>query len=206
MKKIKLKSNFEYTLANGKALRLRWIRPEDKERIADGVKMMSNEGLYLRFFMPIKELSDAQLNYFTNADQVNHIAWGVLDENCPTIPGLGIARFVRDQCEPHIAEAAVTVPDDYQSLGIGTLLFSVLHLSARVNNITILRAFVLAENRNLLRILNKFGGVSSPHEDNIVKVDLPIYKTKKDIPDQGIDSAYRNLLIELESLIYLNEA
>lgn len=204
MTKLKLKSNFEYTFANGRVLRLRWIRPEDKERIAEGVKMMSNEGLYRRFFMPIKELSDKQLNYFANADQVDHIAWGVLDDDCPTIPGLGIARFVRNQDEPHIAEAAVTVPDDYQGLRIGTLLLGVLHHTARVNNIKILRAYVLAENRVLINALAKFGGVCTREEDNVVKVDLPIYPSKNDIPKTGIDPVYKNLLLELDELIYLN--
>lgn len=198
----KLQSSFEYKTKDGKKLLLRWVKPEDKERIADGIKMMSDKSLYLRFFMPIKQLSDTQLNYFANVDQVNHIAWGILDETCPNIPGLGIARFVRDETQTHIAEAAVAVPDKYQGSGLGMLLLAVLHHSARVNNITVLRANILGENQELLTTLKRLGGIITRGQDNVSQVDLPVYPSLKDIPSEFLNKKYLKLLRELDSLMF----
>ena len=198
----KLSSSFEYTNTDGSHLVLRWVRPEDKELIADGVKLMSVEGLYLRFFMQIKKLSDQQLDYLTSADQIDHIAWGVLDENCPEFPGLGIARFVREPGNPKIAEAAVTVLDSYQGQGIGTLLLAVLHHSARVNGIEILRSIVLIENSALIKSLKKLGGKSHSADGNTIKIDLPVYKDLSELSDENISPIYKKYLLDLNELMF----
>ena len=36
--------------------------------------------------------------------------------------GIGVARYLRDPTDPAIAEVAVTVMDDHQRRGVGTLL------------------------------------------------------------------------------------
>ena len=152
--------------------------------------------------MPIKKLSDQQLEFLSEADQTDHIAWGVLDKNCLQIPGLGIARFVRETDEPQVAEAAVTVPDKYQRSGIGTLLLAVLNHSARANGIKTLRSNVLSENKVLISTLKKLGGVASPQEDSIIKIDLPVFDDMKTLHDVDINPRYKKYLLDLNDLMF----
>jgi len=196
-----LVSSFHYQHDNRELL-IRWVRPYDRDGLAAALDMMSDKALYQRFFMPIKQLTDRQLEFFTNVDQVDHIAWGILDTDHPHIPGLGIARCVRDQEYPHIAEAAVTVPDAFQGQGFGTLLLAILHLSAARNKIHILRSIVLNDNHSFIRLLKSLGGVSSPGEDNTVVIDQPVYARHSDIPAAVENDRFRELMRRLESVIY----
>ncbi len=84
-----------FRLADGTGVILRPIGPSDRERIKAGFHSLSPESRYRRFFSHIPELSDAQLHYFTEVDQINHVAWvAVAGESTPAA-GLGVARFVR---------------------------------------------------------------------------------------------------------------
>ena len=93
---------------------IRPIRPDDKDLLRRGMERLSEESRFRRFMRPVSELTDEQLAYFTEIDYRDHFAWAAvradrLDE------GLGVARYVRLEGEPTVAEAAVTVADEYQA-------------------------------------------------------------------------------------------
>ena len=71
-----------------------------------------------------------------------------LDEK--TGEGLGVARYVRNPERPDAAEVAVTVIDDRQGKGIGTLLLEVLSARAREEGIATFTALMLAANEAML--------------------------------------------------------
>jgi len=97
--------SFRWRLPDGTRVTLRWVEPSDKQRLQDGMRLFSPETLYRRFFAPVTELSDSQLRFLTEVDQHDHVAWGVLDDDHPEIPGLGVARFVRLPDEPTAAQS-----------------------------------------------------------------------------------------------------
>lgn len=197
----KLKSAFTL-LHNDKELLIRTVQPSDKDRLEAGLEMMSDEALYRRFFMPIKQLSDQQLEFFTSADQLDHIAWGILDAEHMSIPGLGIARCVRDKEHAHIAEAAVTIPDDYQGQGYGTLLLAILHISAAQNHMHVLRSIVLSENDGFIRLLKTLGGVIASEADNTVTIDQPVYSKVNDIPNNVKNKRFKKYMAELTQIMF----
>ena len=91
-------------LRDGAPVLLRPVLPEDRQRLQHGLLLMSAESRYRRFFSPMPAFSEEQLRYFTEVDQENHVAWIALDPSAPGLPGLGIARFIRNPDEPTMAE------------------------------------------------------------------------------------------------------
>jgi GNAT superfamily N-acetyltransferase len=167
----RLKKRFRIRLRDGTRVTVRWVEPADKQRFKDGLHLFSPLTLYRRFFAPIHELSDEQIRFFTEVDQVDHVAWGVLDEDHPELPGVAVGRWVRTK----VAEWAVIVADAYQGRGIGTLLIALLEVTAAAQGLTTLRCLVLAENDRFIRTLAAWGGKVSHDSDGIMRVDLPVY-------------------------------
>ncbi len=141
---------FVYRLADGSAVFLGPVLPEDAWRLREGIKRMSPASRYLRFFAGLNEISPAQVRYFTRVDQKNHVAWGVLEMGKYPWPGLGIGRFARLAERPEAAEWAIAIVDDYQCRGLGSALLAILLLEAEDRNIQSLTAMVLPENRFVL--------------------------------------------------------
>ena len=108
------------TLPNRRSVLLRAIRPDDKQSLVDGLKRLSAESIYRRFFSVKTRLSEAELSYLTEVDFRTHVALvAVVREDGANVP-VGVGRFiVIDSC-PSAAEVAFTVDDGHQGLGIGT--------------------------------------------------------------------------------------
>ena len=170
-----LAHSFRLALRDGTRLALRCIEPDDKQRLRDGVKHYSPQTLYRRFFAPVTELSPEQLKFLTEVDQVDHVAWIVVDEDHPEFPGIGVARWVRLTDAPAIAETALIVQDAYQGRGIGTLLFAVLNETACAGGVTTLRSLVLGENNRFIATLVGYGATKRHESHGLMRVDLPVY-------------------------------
>ena len=61
---------------------IRPIRPGDKERLADGLRRLSDESIRKRFLAAKPRFTRSELRYLTEVDGVNHIALvAVLEED-----------------------------------------------------------------------------------------------------------------------------
>jgi RimJ/RimL family protein N-acetyltransferase len=138
-------------LRDGSAVLIRPVRRADAALLADGFARLSTRSRRLRFLSPKKELSSAELGYFTDVDHHDHEALGALDHADGR--GVGIARYVRDAADPQAAEIAVTVIDDWQGRGLGTELVAQLSERARSEGIRRFTALVAADNPAMARLL-----------------------------------------------------
>lgn len=170
------------TLRDGTSILLRPVLPEDRDRLRAGFARLSRLSRYQRFLTSQDTLSDEQLGYFTELDYVNHMAWGAVDPSQPDQPGVGVARYIRLAEEPTTAEAAVTVIDDYQGKGIGTVLLGLLARSARQHGIERFRGYVLAENLRMVEILRGLGA-TVVRDGSLLRVDVPIPASPEELPD-----------------------
>lgn len=179
----------EVVLADGTRVILRPLVPGDGRRILEGFARMSSESRYRRFMSPVDELTPDMLRKLTEVDYVDHFAWAALARDEPGRPGVGVARYVRSDDDPEAAEAAVTVIDEYQRRGLGTLLLQALGAAALEHGIKRFRGFVLEENRPMLEILEESGARTSHDGAGTVRVevDLPIADDVRTTP------AYRAL-------------
>lgn len=170
-------------LRDGSRVLVRPIRPEDKARLEQGLDWLSPRSRYLRFHSQVQRLTASQLTYLTEIDHHDHEALVALDPDRPDLPGVGVARYIRTDEDPTIAEAAVTVVDDYQGRGIGTALLGLLEPLARERGIHTFRNYVLAENRTMLDIFTQLDGELVLEGPGLYRVDVPIPEDPAAQPD-----------------------
>jgi hypothetical protein len=115
----------DVVLRDGGVAHLRPIQPEDAEAIVRFHERQSDESIYLRFFAPIRQLSERDLRRFTNVDYrrprragglrtaARSSGWGDTTRSTPT------RRRGRLQCHQRSASRAS---------GIGSVLLE--HLAA----------------------------------------------------------------------------
>jgi GNAT superfamily N-acetyltransferase len=164
----------EVTLRDGTPVLLRPILPEDKAELLDGFRRLSPQSRYRRFLSPVDELTEEQLRDLTEVDYVDHFAWVAFGLSAAGRPGIGVARYVRVPGEPEVAEAAVTVVDDYQGRGLGTLLLEALGAVALENGITRFRGYALEENRAILEVLEGLGASTEHDSPGLVRVEIDL--------------------------------
>jgi GNAT superfamily N-acetyltransferase len=180
----------ELELRDGTRVLLRQIRPEDRGRLADGLRRLSPASRYLRFHRVIDHLTDEQLDELTRIDHVDHEAIVALDLGHPEQPGIGVARYIREPYEPEVAEAAVTVADEYQGKGAGTLLLGALSLRARENGVREFRNYVLDGNAGMLEVFDHLGATRELETSGMWRVDLPLPEGEDDLPDSAAGRAF----------------
>jgi GNAT superfamily N-acetyltransferase len=183
-------ASYSFTLRDGTPVLVRPIRPEDKALLQQGVAQLSEVSRYRRFMRALTELSDSQLEYLTEIDYVNHMAWGALDLSETPSRGAGVARYVRSEDDPTKAEVAVTVADAYQGRGLGTLLLGVLAQSATQHGIRTFIAYVLHENAPMMRIFFDLGGQAETDGD-VLRVEVPVPEDPQDFPNTAAGRSFR---------------
>jgi len=164
-------------LRDGTKILIRPLQPDDRADLLHGFEKLSMGSRRFRFLTPIHKLSKNQINALVEVDHLNHVAFGVRDIGRRDQPGIAIGRFVRLEAEPSAAEFAITVIDEYQNRGLGTLLTALLVKTARERGIEVLRGFLLADNSTMIRLLEHFGARIKRESGNVLQADLPVDRT-----------------------------
>jgi RimJ/RimL family protein N-acetyltransferase len=167
------------------------VEPGDKQAFAEGMARLSTRSRYLRFHSGVKELSDRQLRYLTEVDQQDHVAWVAFTREGDDEVGIGVARFVRVADEPDVAEAAITVLDEYQGRGLGTLLLGVLSAAAARRGIRTFRSYVLGENVSMLALFDALGAERAVEEPGVYRVDMAVPQMPGPLTDTVIGRIIR---------------
>jgi ribosomal protein S18 acetylase RimI-like enzyme len=166
----------EQTLADGAKVTLRMIRLEDGPTLRESFASLSPLSRYRRFFGGVTELTDYMVRYLTEVDGKKHVAIVATTDSLDlkTEVGLGVARFIRLEAEPDVAEAAITVIDTAQGRGIGRLLLHALVEAAQERSIRAIRAEVLATNTPMRRLLDDIGAVVRSNDGTTLVFDVPL--------------------------------
>jgi GNAT superfamily N-acetyltransferase len=173
-------------LRDGERIFLRPIEPADKAALDEGIRRMSPDSRYRRFFSPVDHLTGKQLTYLTEVDHHDHEALVAIEPDGGH--GIGVARFVRSETDPEIAEFAVAVADDWHGRGVGTALLHRLTERAREEGIRRFSASILAENRPMLELANTLGDVHvRDRAAGAVEIEVKL-------PAEGIGTALRDTL------------
>ena len=139
------------TLSDGRRVPLRSIRAEDAEALQRLVGRSSDRSVELRFFGPLRVLSDEMARRFSDLDGKDRFALVALDpENPEEI--VGVVRYARERGTEG-AEYAALIEDRFQGKGLGLGLTKRLVEAARENGIGHLHAMVMRENARMLGLL-----------------------------------------------------
>lgn len=173
------------TIRDGSQVDVRPIEPSDKDAMREAFSRLSEQSRYERFLTPLDRLSPGMLRYFTEVDHHDHEALVAIDPASGRL--VGVARYVRDK-DPDIAEAAITVADDWQGRGLGTLLLHCLAERAREEGVRRFTALVLARNDDMLDMLRRLG------PSHVVDRAQGAVEIEAELPRAGVSDQLRGLL------------
>jgi acetyltransferase len=162
-------------LKDGRAIRLRPIRPDDVDREHEFFQRVGTDSAYFRFCITKPDLSPGELRHLTTVDYDRRMAFVAIYRD--EMVAVGRYDVVPERCDDRqkVAEIALLVEDDFQGLGIGSHLMRHLTEYARLKGITNLEAFVLAKNRHALRLLHKFGyALTSCDDEEMYRLEFPL--------------------------------
>lgn len=166
---------FDVVLRDGEVAQVRPIKPNDTESMRHMFDTMGPESRYFRFFRVKRELTAEELEYFTNVDYSDRMAFVVHQDGIM----VGVGRYDRAEDDPAYAEVAFAVADSHHGRGIGTQLLQLLTVYGRAHGITGFRAFVLPENVGMMRVFRNSGyALGRTLEEGIYTVDFPVEHTE----------------------------
>jgi RimJ/RimL family protein N-acetyltransferase len=172
-------------LRDGRAILVRQISPDDKERLVAAFHRMSAESRQRRFLTPATELSTEDLDYLTEVDHRRHEAMVALDPADGSL--VGSVRYVQVPGERETAEVAVAVVDDWQRRGVATALLAALSTRARDNGVERFRAYVSSDNAVVLDALERAGATRAPGDGAELEFDV-------EVPRDGLGERLRTAL------------
>jgi RimJ/RimL family protein N-acetyltransferase len=144
-----------FTLARGARVLIRPIEPGDKEKLANGLRQLSEESIRKRFLAAKPRFTAAELRYLTEVDGINHIALVAVLERDPE-QLVAVARCVRLPDRPDTAEMAIVVGDPWQMQGLGRELAKRLADAALVVGVRRFAATILGDNEAARRLMRTF--------------------------------------------------
>lgn len=168
------------TLRDGSMALLSPLGRSDRDLLLEGLAGLSPQSRYARFGEGRGSLSEAELDYLADVDQVCHVAWGavIADEVA------GVGRYIIDP-QRGCAEVAITVVDRFQGRGLGRILFEILAAVARGDGVEEFCFSVHPDNEPVLRILQGIDTVFDPEEGlvegRVALADVPAGRDEEEV-------------------------
>ena len=122
--------------------------------LSDGLRRLSDDSVQRRFLTPKRSFSRAELRYLTEVDGRDHVALVAEYPAEPVRRLIAVARFVR-LADPEAAEVAITVADNWQRRGLGSMLTAQLAAEARGLGIRRFTATMAADNVAAHRLMGR---------------------------------------------------
>lgn len=176
-------------LDDGTPFVIRPLRPTDGPGLEASFAKLSPRSRYLRFFTARERLGAELLNSLVDIDHDRHRAWVVADPTEPSYigtdegRGIAIARLIVVEDEPRVAEASLSVIDEYQGRGFGGLLLELLIGTARDTGVEFIRFETLYENKGMRALL---AGLDAVKNDELSDREILVYDVPVDPEEDGL--------------------
>jgi GNAT superfamily N-acetyltransferase len=160
-------------LSSGFDIVVRPVRSDDGALLVDGFERLSSESRRLRFLAAKNALTPTDLRRLTDIDHRDHEALAALDLDGR---GVGVARYVREPNNPHFAEAAIVIVDEWQRRGVGQALIGLLAQRAADESIKCFTGIMADDNVAILALLCSMGArvATTPADDGVVRFTVPV--------------------------------
>jgi RimJ/RimL family protein N-acetyltransferase len=160
----------EVKLRDRRRVRLREIRPDDRDEVRQAFDRLSSESRYTRFMSHVSELSPQMLERAVLRQTERELGL-VAEINAPD--GIDIVAGARYYVEGdgESCEFAITVADGWQGVGLASRLMRELIQVARLRGLKHMEGFVLAGNNAMLNVARRLGfTVNADPNDAMVKI------------------------------------
>jgi RimJ/RimL family protein N-acetyltransferase len=137
------------------SLRVRPLGPDDREPLAAAFEALSPESRYQRFLGPKPRLSARELTALTDLDHLDRDALAAFEAGSGRL--VAVARYAVHPDGHDRADIAVTVLDDWQGRGLGTMLARAIVHRAESSGIARLTATTFADNARCRALLGRLG-------------------------------------------------
>lgn len=174
---MKTNTNRIHYLRDGSAVRCRPLRASDRTKLLDGFEHFSKDSRYRRFFSPTPRLTPTMLQRLFDLDGHDRFAVGAERLRLGWLPGpgLGVARFTRLAESNDAAEIAVSIVDEAQGQGLGTILMNELAAAAREQGVTRFVAWVQPDNEPMKALVLKMDPMAhARHQDGLLFYDFAV--------------------------------
>lgn len=152
------------TLADGRQVTIRPIKPDDEAAERSFFGRLSSETRRLRFMKFVRSLSDEIVHAFSRVDYDRHMAFvcEAMVDGAEQI--VGEARYAANR-DGRSCEFSVVIADDWHKSGIGGLLIGALIRYARASGFNTMEGIVLRENRTMVKFVRALGFEITPVEE-----------------------------------------
>ncbi len=165
----------ELELRDGQRVRVREIRPDDRDEMRQAFDRLSNESRYTRFMSPLKELSPRMLERAVHPHSERGLAL-VAETDVPD--GIDIVAGARYyvQADGESCEFAITVVDGWQGTGLASRLMRELIRAAGARGLKRMEGVVLARNSAMLNLARRLGFIATtdPHDTTMKTIRLDL--------------------------------
>ncbi len=166
--------NVHSRLADGTAVCLRTITPEDEPLLRQGLATLSAEARYLRFFSSAPVLPDPVIDRLLAVDGHDHIGWGAICTECEGQPAIGAVHAVRDRHDGPVGEYSVAVLDAFQGQGLARMMTAALLLQCRAEELGTLDLHVLSENNAAKHLARSLGATWTSESAGVAQFRLDV--------------------------------
>jgi GNAT superfamily N-acetyltransferase len=152
-----MRTQWNEKLLDGTPVLIRPIGPDDAERERIYIEGLSPESRYYRFLEGMRSPSPELIEKLTHVDQERDSAYVALIGQGESQQQIGVARYCLDDASGESCECAVSVADDFQHQGLGTLLMRHLIERARERGIKNMYSIDAAENHSMRELSRHLG-------------------------------------------------
>jgi acyl-CoA hydrolase/RimJ/RimL family protein N-acetyltransferase len=161
----------EVNLKNGTRVSIRPSRASDVRSLQGIFYRLPPEDVYTRFFTGLKSLSVSKAEYLCNVDYEKEMAFVVTHGERESEKLVGSAFYAVDQSK-NMADVAYMILNEWQGMGLGTLLQERMAEYARSKGIRGFTADILSENKAMLKLAGKCGQVEMKLVDGAYEVEM----------------------------------
>ena len=164
-----------HTLADGRVVTIRPIRPEDDEAAQAFFDRLSPDARRMRFMKWVRSVSGGLVHTFTHVDYEDRMAFVGEAEAGGAKRIVGEARYAAAP-RSSSCDFAIVIADDWHKSGIAGLLMLALMDYARAHGFESMESVVLRENHDMVRFARALGFEVRPvpQEPTLVQVVKPL--------------------------------
>lgn len=144
------------TLRDHSHVLIRPITPQDKDAERAFIEGLSLQARRYRFLGQVRSPSEQLIEQFTNIDYVHEVAFVAVTPDDGRERIVGVSRYSTDESASE-CECAVTVSEEWQNKGLGTLLMRHLIDVARARGIRRMFSIDSAENVQMQDLARHLG-------------------------------------------------
>jgi len=157
-------------LKDGRTVLIRPSKASDVHALQDLFYSLPPQDVLTRFFAKLSALPYKEAQHLCNVDYENEMAFVAVAGERENETIVGSSCYFVDHSE-NLGEVAYMIRNDWQSLGLGSVLQETMTAYARKSGLRGFKADILSENTKMIRLFQKVGTVD-------MKRDMEAYEMK----------------------------